>query len=84
MKKLEGYSGDFILEISGGLDIDADDNWKVDDDFTPLNGTVRAIISKEQLLRNEYKVNILTELAFQVSKDLLGSNYDQVESYNFV
>ena len=27
----------------------------------------------------EYKVNILTELAFQVSKDLLGSNYDQVE-----
>jgi len=82
MKKIQGYEGDFILEISGGLDIDVNDDWKVDDAYTPLNGTIHAIISKKELLANMYKVNILTELSFQVSKDLLGATYDRYQLDN--
>jgi len=77
MQKIEGYTGDFIIEVSGGLDIDLDDDWKVDENYTPLNGTIHAIISRKELTHNDYKVNALTELSFQVSKDLLGNNYNQ-------
>ena len=82
MQKIQGYNGDFIIEVSGGLDIDVNDDWIVDDNYTPLNGTIHAIISRKQLLRNEYKVNILTELSFQVSQDLLGDNYDRYQMEN--
>jgi len=79
MNKIEGYEGDFIIEVVGGVDIDKDSNWVTDETYTPLNGTAHSIISKEQLLESEYKVNILTELAFQVSQDLLGVNYNQTQ-----
>ncbi|RLB09864.1 MAG: hypothetical protein DRG27_03950, partial [Deltaproteobacteria bacterium] len=72
------YDGDFILEVSGGFDIDADDNFEVDSSFTQVNGKLHLILSKQRLLQNDYKVNILTEIAYQLSQDLLGSNYDKV------
>ncbi len=77
MQKIADYDGDFILEVSGGFDIDRNDDLKVDSRFTQVNGKLHMILSKENLLENDYKVNILTEIAYQVSRDLLGKNYDQ-------
>ncbi len=78
MEKIADYDGDFILEVSGGVDIDRDDDWQVDSHFTRVNGTLHLILSKEQLLKNDYKVNILTEIAYQVSRDLIGKHYDPI------
>ncbi len=72
------YDGDFILEVSGGFDIDRDDDLIVDSSFTQLNGKLRLILSKQRLLQNDYKVNILTEIAYQLSLDLLGEHYDKL------
>ncbi|VAW49703.1 hypothetical protein MNBD_GAMMA04-1513, partial [hydrothermal vent metagenome] len=77
MQGILNYEGDFVLELSGGVDIDRDDNLVVDDQFTPVNGKLRLILSKESLLNNDFKINILTEVAYQLSKDLLGENYDK-------
>jgi len=77
MSSILNYDGDFILELSGGVDIDRDDDLVVDSQFTPVNGKLRLILSKESLLNNDFKVNILTELAYQLSKDLLGDDYDK-------
>ncbi len=77
MQKIAGYQGDFIIEVFGGVDIDVNDDWKVDENYTPLNGVVHSIVSRESLLKKDYKVNVLTELSFQVSKDLLGASYDK-------
>jgi len=77
MSSILNYEGDFVLELSGGLDIDRDDDLVVDDQFTPVNGKLRLILSKESLLNNDFKLNILTEVAYQLTKDLLGDNYDK-------
>ncbi len=77
MSNIADYEGDFILELSGGVDIDRDDNLVVDDQFTPVHGKLRLILSKESLLNNDFKINILTEVAYQLTKDLLGENYDK-------
>ena len=75
---IAGYEGDFILEVSGGFDIDRDDDFTVDSSFTQMNGKLHLILSKERLLQNDYKVNILTEIGYQLSRDLLGESYDKV------
>lgn len=77
MAAIADYEGDFVLELSGGLDIDRDDDLVVDAQFTPVNAKLRLILSKESLLRNDFKINILTEVAYQLSKDLLGEHYDK-------
>ncbi|MCH9814693.1 MAG: Ig-like domain-containing protein [Epsilonproteobacteria bacterium] len=78
LEKIGGYDGDFILEIGGGFDIDKNDDLIVDSKFTQLNGKLHLILDKKSLLNNDYKVNILTEIAYQLSQDLLGENYDQI------
>ena len=76
MQEIANHDGDFIVEVVGGVDVDANSDFEIDSEQTPVRGVLHAIISKEQLLRNEYKVNVLTELSFQVSQDVLGVNYD--------
>jgi hypothetical protein len=78
MDAIAGYEGDFILEVSGGFDIDRDDDFTVDSSFTQMNGKLHLILPKERLLQNDYKVNILTEIGYQLSQDLLGEGYDKV------
>jgi hypothetical protein len=77
MDSIADYDGDFILELSGGFDIDKDDDLVVDSTYTHLGGKLHLILDKKSLLNNDYKVNILTEIAYQLSKDLLGSSYDK-------
>jgi len=75
-EKIKSYDGDFILEISGGFDIDSNDDYIVDDVFTQVNGKLHAILSKKNVIENDFKVNVLTEIAYQASKDILGKEYD--------
>jgi len=77
MDALDGYDGDIIIEVSGGSDIDSDDNLEVDSSFKEVDGSLHLIVTKERLLQNDYKVNILTEIAYELSRDLLGDSYDK-------
>ncbi|MCF6207643.1 MAG: cadherin repeat domain-containing protein, partial [Sulfurovum sp.] len=77
MEAIKGYDGDFVLEVSGGFDIDNDDDLHTDSTFRQVNGKLPLILSKERLIQNDYKVNILTEIGYQLSRDLLGENYDK-------
>jgi hypothetical protein len=57
----------YVVSISGGEDIDRDDNLVWDINPIQNRGTIHAVISKEDLLSGDYKVNILTEIAYKVA-----------------
>ncbi len=59
----------YIITVSGGMDIDADDNMVVDSFPTQNLGTLHAIISGSELKMITPKVNILTEVAYQIVKE---------------
>ena len=77
LELIKNYDGDFIIEVSGGFDIDSNDDLVVDKNFRHVNGTLHLIVSKKRLMQNDYKVNILTEISYLLSRDLLGDNYDK-------
>lgn len=58
----------YIIVVSGGEDIDADNNGMIDDTPTPMLGTLHAIASKKQLTDTQWQVNALTEIAYQENK----------------
>ncbi len=64
----------YLFEVSGGEDIDADDDLKPDAEPTINNGTSHAILSGVQIKAGGFKVSILTEIAYQLSKYLLEQN----------
>ncbi len=59
----------YVITVSGGMDIDADDNMEVDDIPTQNLGTLHAILKGSELKATKPKVNILTEVAYQIVKD---------------
>ncbi len=61
----------YIMSVTGGRDIDANDDGVLDSNVTINNGTVRAIVSGAQLKNDDFKVNILTEITFQDTKLML-------------
>ncbi len=70
----------YIIAVHGGLDIDADDNMIVDLFPSQNHGTLHAIISGKELKDLKPKVNILTEIAYQVLKSSLeDSSLSQVQ-----
>ncbi|WP_345969134.1 SBBP repeat-containing protein [Sulfurimonas sp. HSL1-6] len=69
----------YLLSIHGGQDIDADDNMAIDQTPTENNGTLRALLFGSRLQEGGYKVNILTEVAYQVTKHMLEANVSTAE-----
>lgn len=63
----------YVLLVKGGTDIDANDDGVLDDNTTVNNGTIRAILSGDQLKNDDFKVNILTEITYQLTKEMLHS-----------
>ncbi|WP_428743722.1 cadherin domain-containing protein [Sulfurimonas sp.] len=59
----------YIIEVSGGTDIDKDDDMIVDTIGTPNLGTLHTLVTGTQLKQLKPKVNILTEVAYQIVKD---------------
>jgi hypothetical protein len=64
----------YVVEIKGGLDIDADDDANVDDTPTVNKGTLRLVMSGYELNSLGFKVNVLTEIIYQLAKDSIDEN----------
>jgi len=66
----------YLISATGGEDVDANDDLNLD--ATPISnfGTVHAIVSGSTIKENGLKVNILTEMGYQVSKELLFNTED--------
>jgi hypothetical protein len=72
----QGLDGDklYVVEVKGGLDIDADDDANVDDTPTVNNGALRLVMSGYELGSLGFKVNVLTEVIYQLAKGSIDEN----------
>ncbi|MBU1217103.1 hypothetical protein KJ870_10405, partial [bacterium] len=59
----------YILSASGGDDIDSNDDGVLDTTATQNNGTIHVIVTGKQLKTENFKINVLTEIVYQLSKD---------------
>ncbi|WP_373034175.1 hypothetical protein, partial [Sulfurovum sp.] len=71
----------YIIKAQGGVDIDSNDDFFVDEFPVTNNGTLHAIATGKQLKDLSLKVNILAEIAYQVSKDKLGDPSKKAELF---
>jgi hypothetical protein len=70
----------YIVELSGGKDMPIDINNEISaDNFILNNGTVRLAMSGFELKNTGFKVNILTELAYQIAKTAY--NHNDISSF---
>ncbi|MGB5965865.1 MAG: hypothetical protein WBG65_10100 [Sulfurimonadaceae bacterium] len=63
-----------LLTASGGQDVDADDDLNMDETPTAVFGKLHAFIDAENVVGNTFKVNILTEIAYQVVRNRFDEN----------
>ena len=71
--------GLYILQISGGTDIDRDDDMVVDDVFTQNNATLHAVLTGADLKTLKPKVSVLTEIAYQIVHEAI-MNAEETQS----
>ena len=69
----------YFLVVSGGMDIDANDDKIIDAAPTAKTGSLRAIISGRSIRDGNFRVNIVTELAYQGVADTLFSGAGDAE-----
>lgn len=60
----------FVFSAQGGKDIDADDDLRTDAVATPVNGAMHGILYG-RAIKGSFKVNVLTEMAYQVVQPML-------------
>lgn len=65
----------YLIKVTGGQDIDADDNGSMDDNPTANQGTIHALLTPDQIRGSRFHVSILTELLYQRLYYLLAANY---------
>ena len=71
-------SGYYLVTVTGGKDIDTDDNNVWDTTPTPNEGALHALLTDEQIKRGSFKVSVLTEVVYQFLKEVLaGGNLDK-------
>jgi len=61
----------YVLQVSGGSDIDFDDNMMVDNVFTLNTATLHAVLKGSDLKNSMPKVSIVTEIAYQIVEEAL-------------
>jgi hypothetical protein len=64
----------YVIEAKGGMDIDVNDDRVVDSSPVINLGAIRALSSGNVLKNVGFKVNILTEMAYQISKQRYDKN----------
>ena len=64
----------YVIKVDGGTDIDVNDDTVVDSTPTINLGTIHALATGYELKNIGLKVNIITELAYQIAKDRLHSD----------
>ena len=67
----------YMLEASGGVDIDHDDDMRADSIPTANQGTMHLLITGKEAKEIGFKMNVLTEIAYQVTKDMIDVNTTQ-------
>ncbi len=67
-------AGMYLVEVTGGTDIDADDDGEWDEAPKSNQGTLHALMSNSALKAGSFKVNILTEIIYQDIKDTLAES----------
>ncbi|MDR0579009.1 MAG: cadherin domain-containing protein [Campylobacteraceae bacterium] len=70
----------YIIEAKGGMDIDVNDDKVFDANPVVNTGTIRAVTSGSALKNIGFKLNILTEMAYQISKE----HYDKNDISRFI
>jgi len=73
----------YLIKISGGEDIDADDDGVLDDTPTPNQGTLHLVAFGKELMAGDFKVNILTDIVYRKISYLLMAGYPNpvIETY---
>ncbi|RLA71584.1 MAG: hypothetical protein DRG30_08370, partial [Epsilonproteobacteria bacterium] len=74
--------GLYIIKVSGGMDIDRNDDMKVDNVFTENYATLHAVLSGADLKSIKPKVSILTEIAYQIIHDSLISGEEEQKIFD--
>jgi hypothetical protein len=69
----------YFLVVSGGMDIDANDDGVTDAAPRPKTGSLRAIISGQSIRDGDFRVNVVTEIAYQGVADALLSGAGDAE-----
>jgi hypothetical protein len=64
----------YIIQVSGGVDVDVDTNGIWDKKPTINSGKLHLIISPKLLNSGVFKINILTEIIYQSMKELVNSD----------
>ena len=64
----------YLITVSGGSDIDADDDGIPDESPTENRGTLHLVASGEQLKYREFTVNILTEAVYRKISDTINES----------
>ncbi|MES9968695.1 MAG: hypothetical protein ABW092_01590 [Candidatus Thiodiazotropha sp.] len=72
-------NGLYLLLVSGGWDIDADDDGVIDASPTEVRGRFHALITGRQLRAGSAKATALTEAAYQHVRYLLAAGASQAE-----
>jgi len=77
----------YFLVVRGGMDIDANDDGILDSAPTPKNGALRALLTGADIIRGGFRINIVTEIAYQSVSDILltgGAGVDILNRLDFV
>ena len=66
----------YVMSVIGGDDIDADDDGKLDLIPTKNLGSIHAIVNADTITHKNFKVNVLAEIAFQLTQEMLIEDLD--------
>ncbi|WP_321493341.1 hypothetical protein [uncultured Desulfobacter sp.] len=67
----------YIIEVAGGIDLDTDYDNVPDDTPTMNMGAIHLIAEGRHLKRGDFKINILTEIAYQEAVYVLRAEYPE-------
>lgn len=68
-----------VMSVVGGNDIDANDDGIADTIAKPNLGSIHAVVSTDTVTNENFKVNILTEVAFQLTAELMTQELNTTE-----
>ena len=69
----------YVMSVIGGEDIDANDDGVLDATPTQNLGSIHAVIETNTLKNENFKVNILSEVAFQLTKELMNEELNATQ-----
>ncbi len=71
--------GIYLIVVSGGADIDKDDDGVLDDEPTDLQGRLHTVMTGKQILQGGWKVSALTQGVYQSFQALFENNQSPEE-----